>query len=77
MNLEKKLDEIIKRLNEIEEKISNIDTKIDAVSERLNLLEIKFENRSKEVDTFLQGGPTSALLWATFQNYSSLRASAG
>ena len=24
-----------------------------------------------------QGGPTSALLWATFQNYSSLRASAG
>ena len=24
-----------------------------------------------------QGGPTSALLWATFQNYSSLRASTG
>ena len=24
-----------------------------------------------------QGGPTSALLWATFQNYSSLRASVG
>ena len=24
-----------------------------------------------------QGGPTSALLWATFQNYSSLRASSG
>ena len=24
-----------------------------------------------------QGGPTSALLWATFQNYSNLRASAG
>ena len=24
-----------------------------------------------------QGGPTSALLWATFQNYLSLRASAG
>ena len=27
--------------------------------------------------TLLEGGPTSALLWATFQNYSSLRASAG
>ena len=53
MNLEKKLDEIIKRLNKIEEKISNIDSKIDAVSERLNLLEVKFENRSKEVDTIL------------------------
>ena len=44
MNLEKILDEIIKRLNKIEEKISNIDSKIDAVSERLNLLEVKFEN---------------------------------
>ena len=53
MNLEKILDEIIKRLNKIEEKISNIDSKIDAVSERLNLLEVKFENRSKEVDTIL------------------------
>ena len=53
MNLEKKLDEIIKRLNKIEEKISNIDSKIDAVSERLNLLKVKFENRSKEVDTIL------------------------
>ena len=53
MNLEKKLDEIIKRLNKIEEKILNIDSKIDAVSERLNLLEVKFENRSKEVDTIL------------------------
>ena len=52
MNLEKKLDEIIKRLNKIE-KISNIDSKIDAVSERLNLLKVKFENRSKEVDTIL------------------------
>ena len=29
------------------------DSKIDAVSERLNLLEVKFENRSKEVDTIL------------------------
>ena len=38
MNLEKKLDEIIKRLNKSEEKISNIDSKIDAVSERLNFL---------------------------------------
>ena len=28
-------------------------------------------------DHLRQGGPTSALLWATFQNYSSLRASAG
>ena len=53
MNLEKKLDEIIKRLIKIEEKISNIDSKIDAVSERINLLEVKFENRSKEVDTIL------------------------
>ena len=53
MNLEKKSDEIIKRLNRIEEKISNIDSKIDVVSERLNLLEIKFKNRSKEVDTIL------------------------
>ena len=53
MNLEKKLDEIIKRLNKIEEKISNIDSKIDAVTERLNLLKIKFENRSKEVDIIL------------------------
>ena len=53
MNLKKKLDEIIKRLNKIEEKISNINSKIDAVSERLNLLEVKFENRSKEVDTIL------------------------
>ena len=53
MNLEKKLDEIIKRLNKIEEKISNIDSKIDAVSERLNLLEVKFENRSIEDDTIL------------------------
>ena len=53
MNLEKKLDEIIKRLNKIEEKISNIDSKIGAVSERLNLLKVKFENRSKEVDTIL------------------------
>ena len=31
----------------------NIDSKIDTVSERLNLLEVKFENRSKEVDTIL------------------------
>ena len=46
MNLEKKLDKIIKRLNKIEEKISNIDSKIDVVSE------VKFENRSK-VDTML------------------------
>ena len=28
-------------------------------------------------DIIRQGGPTSALLWATFQNYSSLRASVG
>ena len=53
MNLEKKLNEIIKRLNKIEEKISNIDSEINAVSERLNLLEVKFENKSKEVDTIL------------------------
>ena len=53
MTLEKKLDEIIKRLNKIEEKISSIDSKIDVVSERLNLLEVKFENRSKEVDIIL------------------------
>ena len=52
MNLEKKL-ETIKRLNKIEEKISNIDSKIDVISERLNLLEVKFENKSKEVDTIL------------------------
>ena len=51
MILEKKLDEIIRTLNKIEEKISRIDSKIDVVSERLNLLEVKFENRSKEVDT--------------------------
>ena len=51
--MEKKLDEIIKRLNEIEEKISNIDSKIDVVSKRLNLLEVKCENRSKEVDIIL------------------------
>ena len=51
--MEKKLDDIIKRLNKIEEKILNINFKIDAVSERLNLLEVKFENRSKEVDTIL------------------------
>ena len=31
----------------------------------------------KNCKRLLQGGPTSALLWATFQNYSSLRASAG
>ena len=53
MNLEKKLDEIIKRLNKIEEKISNIESIIDVVSERLNLLGVKFENRSKEDDTIL------------------------
>ena len=53
MNLEKKLDETIKRLNKIEEKISNIGSKIDVVNERLNLLEVKFENRSKEVDNIL------------------------
>ena len=53
MNLEKKLDEIIKRLNNVEEKISNIISKMDAVSEKLNLLEVKSENRSKEVDTIL------------------------
>ena len=53
MNFKKRLDEIIKRLNKVEEKISNIDSKIDAVSERLNLLEVKFENGSKEVDTIL------------------------
>ena len=53
MKLEKKLDEIIKRLNKIKEKFLNIDSIIDVVSERLNLLEVKFENRSKEVDTIL------------------------
>ena len=41
MNLEKKLDEIMKRLNKIEEKILNIESKIDVVSERLNLLRSK------------------------------------
>ena len=31
-------------------------------------------NQSNILD---QGGPTSPLLWATFQNYSTLRASTG
>ena len=29
------------------------------------------------VNYLYQGGPTSALLWATFQNYSNFRASTG
>ena len=33
------------------------------------------ENVSLSNNNISQGGPTSALLWATFQNYSSLRAS--
>ena len=33
---------------------------------------------AKAIGKYLkQGGATSALLWATFQNYSSLRASVG
>ena len=31
--------------------------------------------RTRILNYLLQRGPTSALLWATFQNYSSLRAS--
>ena len=53
MSVEKKLDEIIKRLNQVEDKVSNSDCKIDIVNERLNLLEVKFENRSKEIDITL------------------------
>ena len=33
--------------------------------------------QSWSTDDLSQGGPTSALLWATFQNYSTLRASTG
>ena len=51
--MEKKVDEIIKRLNKVEQKVLKIDFKIDVVNEKLNLLEIKFENRSKEIYTIL------------------------
>ena len=44
MNVEKKRNEIIKRINIIEGKVSNTDSK-DVVSERLNLLEVKFEKQ--------------------------------
>ena len=51
--MEKKVDEIIKRLNKVEQKVLKIDFKIDVVNEKLNLLEIKFENRSKEIYAIL------------------------
>ena len=53
--MEKNLNEIIKRLNKIEEKVLKIGIKIDVVSERLNLLsiEVKFEKRSREINTIL------------------------
>ena len=35
------------------------------------------EKRFSEICMLNQDGPTSALLWATFQNYSSLPASTG
>ena len=62
MNVEKNLDEIVKRLNKIEEKVSKIESKIDVVSERLNLLEVKFEYRSKEIDTILNAKANIDLL---------------
>ena len=39
-----KIDENIKRLNKIKDKVSNIDSKINVVSERLKLLKVKFES---------------------------------
>ena len=42
-----------------------------------NLSTVLMLDLSAAFDTVDQGGPTSALLWATFQNYSSLRASVG
>ena len=37
----------------MKKKFQTLTPKSDAVSEKLNLLEVKFENRSKEVDTIL------------------------
>ena len=47
------------------------------MEEKLDHILKEIENLTTRIDKLDQGGPTSALLWATFQNYSSLRASVG
>ena len=53
MNVEKKLDEIIKKLNKIEEKVSKTDSKIVVVSESSDLLDANFTYKRKEINTIL------------------------
>ena len=50
------------------------------MSGELNGVQAKVKDSAPDaifIHCLAQGGPTSALLWATFQNYSSLRASVG
>ena len=49
MNVDKKMDEILKSLNKIEEKIFKIESKTNKVNERIDIFEADFVSKCKKL----------------------------